>query len=135
VIRDFWLSGSGVGTYQSVMVAYQTMSRLYYISHADNELLQIVAEGGLLVALPATMTIVAGLALIARRLREDGTPMFWLRAGAAAGIVALAAQNMIEMTLRVPANAVLFAILASVAMHDRAARTRSRTPEQPERAR
>jgi O-antigen ligase len=118
VVRDFWLVGSGAGTYQSVMVLYQTMSRLFYISHADNELLQILAEGGLMLGLPVALTIAAGAQLIAKRLREDRTAIFWLRVGAAAGILALVTQNMVEMTLRVPANAVLFAILAAIALHD-----------------
>ena len=34
-----------------------------------------------------------------------------------AGMLALFTQNMVEMTLRVPANAVLFAILAAIALH------------------
>jgi len=118
VVRDFWLVGSGAATYQSVMVPYQTMSRLFYISHADNELLQIVAEGGLLLGLPVMLTLVGGVQLVARRLREDRTAIFWLRVGAAAGMVAFFTQNMVEMTLRVPANAVLFAILAAIAVHE-----------------
>src|SRR5204863_544824 len=48
VVRDFWPFGTGVGTYRAVMVPYQTMSRYFAISHADNEFLQILAEGGLL---------------------------------------------------------------------------------------
>jgi hypothetical protein len=118
VVRDFWPVGAGTGTYQSVMVLYQTASRLFHISHADNELLQIVAEGGLLLGLPVALTLVAGATLVAKRLREDRTAIFWLRVGASAGILALFTQNMVEMTLRVPANAVLFAILAAVALHD-----------------
>jgi hypothetical protein len=118
VVRDFWQVGAGTGTYQSVMVLYQTASRLFHISHADNELLQIVAEGGLLLGLPVALTLVAGATLVAKRLREDRTAIFWLRVGASAGILALFTQNMVEMTLRVPANAVLFAILAAVALHD-----------------
>jgi O-antigen ligase len=118
IVRDFWPLGAGVGTYQAVMVPYQTMSRYFTISHADNEFLQILAEGGLLLGLPVAMVLLAGGRIVARRLREDRTPIFWLRAGAAAGIVALATQNMVEMTLRIPANAVLFAILAAVAVHD-----------------
>jgi O-antigen ligase len=115
VIRDFWPFGSGAGTYQSVMVLYQTMSRYYYITHADNEALQILAEGGLLLALPVALSLAAGAALVMKRLREDRSAIFWLRAGAATGMLAIGAQNMVEMTLRVPANAVLFAILAAVA--------------------
>lgn len=121
VVRDFWPLGTGAGTYQAVMVLYQTMSRFFYISHADNEFLQILTEGGLLLGVPVAFAIVAGVRLAATRLREDRTAIFWLRAGAAAGLVALAAQNMVEMTLRVPANSVLFAICAAIAMHDNTA--------------
>jgi O-antigen ligase len=128
VVRDFWPVGTGAGTYQSVMVLYQTTSRYFYISHADNEFLQVLAEGGLLLAVPVAMALVAGAALIAHRLREDRTAIFWLRAGAAAGLVALAAQNMVEMTLRVPANSVLFAICAAIAMHDAQASDDHRSP-------
>jgi hypothetical protein len=117
-LRDFWPLGAGAGTYQAVMVRYQTMSRLFHISHADNELLQILAEGGLLLGLPVALTLVAGTRLVAKRLREDRTAIFWLRLGASAGMLALFTQNMVEMTLRVPANGVLFAILAAIAMHD-----------------
>jgi len=118
VIRDFWPLGSGAGTYQSVMVLYQTMSRYFYITHADNEGLQILAEGGLLLAAPIAVAFVAGIVLVRKRLRADRTPIFWLRAGAASGMIALAAQNMVEMTLRMPANAVLLAILAAIAVRD-----------------
>ena len=118
VIRDFWPLGSGAGTYQSVMVLYQTMSRYFYITHADNELLQVLAEGGLLMAAPIALAFFAGVVLVRKRLREDRTAIFWLRAGAASGMVALGVQNMVEMTLRVPANAVLLAVAAAIAMHD-----------------
>jgi hypothetical protein len=118
VVRDFWPVGSGAGTYEAVMVRYQTMSRFYYISHADNEGLQILAEGGLLLGAPAALTLTSGAWLVAVRLRADRTAIFWVRAGAAAGLLALVAQNMVEMTLRVPANGVMFALLAAVATHE-----------------
>jgi O-antigen ligase len=118
VVRDFWPFGTGAGTYQAAMVLYQTMSRFYYISHADNEFLQVLAEGGLLLAVPVAVALVAGVWLVVKRLRDDRSAIFWLRAGAAGGILALVIQNMVEMTLRVPANAVLFAILAAIAVHE-----------------
>jgi O-antigen ligase len=121
VVRAFWPLGTGAGTYQAVMVLYQTMSRFFYISHADNEFLQILTEGGLLLGVPVALAIGAGAWLAAQRLREDRTAIFWLRAGAVAGLVALATQNMVEMTLRVPANSVLFAICAAIAIHDNTA--------------
>ena len=65
VVRDFWPLGTGAGTYQAVMVLYQTMSRYFNISHADNEFLQILAEGGLLLGVPVALALVAGA--VARR--------------------------------------------------------------------
>jgi O-antigen ligase len=119
MVRDFWPVGSGVGTYQQVMVLYQTItSRLFYISHADNEYLQILAEGGALVAIPAAVAAIGLVTIVVKRLRSDRTPLFWMRAGAASGLVAAAVQNCFEMTLRVPANGVLLAILAAIAAHD-----------------
>ena len=117
MVTDFWPAGSGVGTYQKVMLLYQTSSRRFSISHADNEYLQILAEGGALLAVPAATAIIAGAIAIRRRLVEDRSPIFWVRSGAACGIFGLAIQNVFEMTLRVPANAVLLALFAAIAMH------------------
>jgi hypothetical protein len=44
--------------------------------------------------------------------------MFWVRAGAAGGMMAVAFQNVWEMALRVPANGLMLALLAGIAMHD-----------------
>jgi O-Antigen ligase len=118
MVRDFWPVGSGVGTYRLVMVLYQTSSRLFYISHADNEYLQILAEGGALLGVPVALAVAAGTVAIVRALRADRTPMYWVRAGAAGGIMAVAFQNVWEMTLRVPANGLMLALLAGIAMHD-----------------
>jgi len=117
IVRDFWPVGSGVGTYQQVMALYQTMTRLFYISHADNEFLQILAEGGALLGVPVALALIGLGMAAARRLRADRSPMYWVRAGAASGLLAVAVQNLWEMTLRVPANSVLFATLAAVALH------------------
>ena len=126
MVQDFWPIGSGVGTYQPVMVLYQTSGLNLYISHADNEYLQILAEGGALLAIAAGVAIVAAFVAIRRRLRSDHTRLFWIRLGAACGIFGLAMQNLWEMTLRVPANAVLLAILAAIALHDAHVHTTAR---------
>src|SRR5438034_2195049 len=86
MVLDFWPMGSGVGSYQKVMVLYQTSSRLFSISHADNEYLQVLAEGGALLAIPVALAIVAAALTIRRRLVADHTPIFWVRSGAMFGL-------------------------------------------------
>ena len=119
VVRDFWPVGAGVGGYRRAMALYQTSTRLITIAHADNEPLQIAAEGGALVGIPVVLVMVTFAMLVARRLRHDRTAVFWIRAGAVCGLAGIATQNLVEMTLRVPATGVLAVVLAAIAAHER----------------
>jgi hypothetical protein len=42
---------------------------------------------------------------------------YWLRVGAVTGLLAIAFQEVVEFSLQIPGNAVLFVILAAIAMH------------------
>ena len=126
-VQAFWLAGSGAGTYAQAMVAYQTTDRAYYFSQAHNHYLQVAAEGGLLLIVPVLLAAVALARLVAARLREDGSGVFWIRAGAAAGLAGVAVQSAWETGLRLPANAELAAVLAALATHAIAAAEPPRT--------
>jgi O-antigen ligase len=115
---DFWLTGVGAGAFQRGMLAYQEGSRLFFFNQAHNEYLQLLAEGGLLVALPASVALVGGAVLMARALASDRTPIFWIRAGAVCGVVAIAVQSAWDTGLRTPANGVLFAVIVGIALHE-----------------
>jgi O-antigen ligase len=117
MVRDFWVTGVGVGAYERTMTVYQQAPHTFYINHAHNEYLQLLAEGGLLLAVPAGLVIGAVAWQTARQLRDDHSPVFWIRAGAASGLMGAAVQGMWDTGLRLPANAVLFALLAAIALH------------------
>jgi O-antigen ligase len=116
IIRDYWRTGTGVGGYERAMIVYQPAPHETYFNHAHDEYLQLAAEGGLALMLPAAVALVAGIGSIRRRLSSDRTPIYWVRAGAASGLAAAAVQSIWETGLRRPANTLLFAVLAAVAM-------------------
>jgi len=118
MIEDFWLTGVGPGAYERGMVVYQQSPRVVYFNHAHNEYVQLLAEGGVLLAIPAIVIVIAGAWRIRRRLGADRTPIYWVRAGAVSGLVAVAIQSVWETGLRVPANGMLFAVLSAIALHD-----------------
>jgi hypothetical protein len=118
IVRDFWATGSGLGTFESSMAFYQQSDRSVFFNQAHSEYLQLASEGGLLVGLPVAAAAVAFWRLAAARLRADATWMYWLRAGAATGLVAVALQSIWENGLRIPANALLAAILAAIVVHE-----------------
>ena len=124
IIRDFWLTGVGAGGYERAMIVYQPYPHETYFNHAHNEYLQLLAEGGVLLAIPALAVLVSGIAVLRKRLIEDRTAIYWIRVGAVSGIVGAAVQSLWETGLRRPANTLLFAVVAGIALHSAAQPTR-----------
>jgi O-antigen ligase len=116
IARDFPLTGVGVGAFERAMLVYQQSTRLIFFNHAHNEYLQLLVEGGLVLLVPALLVLAGALLAIRENVRADRTPMFWMRVGAVSGLAAVAAQNVWDTGLRMPANAVLFAIVSAAAM-------------------
>jgi O-antigen ligase len=116
--RDFRLTGIGVGAFERAMLVYQQSTRLIFFNHAHNEYLQVLVEGGLLLAVPAGTAILAGWWGVMRQINADRSSVFWIRVGAASALAAVAAQSVWDTGLRMPASAVLFAVVAAAAFHE-----------------
>jgi O-antigen ligase len=118
IVKDFPLFGVGLGAYPRVMSVYQPVPHLFYFNNAHSQYLQLLTEGGGVLVVPGAIATAAATWRIAQRLRADHTPVFWIRAGAASGLLAVAVQAVWQVVLIPAANGVLFAILAAVAMHE-----------------
>ena len=123
--RDFPWTGIGVGAFERGMLVYQQSTRLIFFNHAHNEYLQVLVEGGVLLAVVAGLAVLAGGWSAVARLQADRTSVFWIRAGAVSAMAAVAAQNVWDTGLRMPPSAVLFAIAAAAAIFEPEAVTRT----------
>jgi O-antigen ligase len=123
VAGRFRLTGVGLGGYQAAMAVYQTSTRDVLFNHAHSQYLQMATEGGLLLTVPALVALTALVVGARARLAADRSPMWSIRVGAAAGLVAVAVQSVWESVLRMPANGVLMAVAAAILLH--------RAPETP----
>jgi O-antigen ligase len=135
MIKDFWRTGIGAGAYERAMIVYQPAPHETYFNHAHNEYLQLLAEGGLLLAIPAVLAAVAAVRCIRLRLKDDVTPLYWVRIGAVSGMAGAVVQSLWETGLRRPANLLLFATLAAFAMHSAPVLTSRRVTDDPAGAR
>jgi O-antigen ligase len=119
IIRDFPLTGTGLNTYGTAMIQYQTAHGTLHFQEAHNDYLQLAAEGGLLVGLPVLVTLGLFVHEVRRRFNEAPRAgnTYWVRVGAVTGLVAIAVQSLFEFSLQMPGNAVLFAFLAAIALH------------------
>ncbi len=120
VIRDFPLVGTGLNSFGTAMLSYQTTQRDTHFQEAHNDYLQILVEGGLLVAVPASLALI----MLARTIRnrfgthQDDSIAYWRRVGATTGLVAIGLQSLVEFSLQMPGNAVFCVVLMAIAMHE-----------------
>ena len=127
VVRHFPLLGTGLNTYSPAMLFYQSRNPGFHMAQAHNDYLQLVAEGGTVVAIPAAITAVLLIRAIRRTLRAARPEArgYWVRAGAAVGLMTMAFQELVEFSLQIPANAFLFCTLAAIAVTPAVAHTRA----------
>jgi O-antigen ligase len=117
VYRDFPVFGSGINTFGTAMMVYQTSDPSVHYAEAHNDYVQLLSEGGLLVAIPALVLLVLFVREVRRRFRDDTNDSitYWIRAGAVTGLVAIGLQEIVEFGLQMPGNAALFCTLMAMA--------------------
>jgi O-antigen ligase len=115
----FRFAGTGVNTYPVAARFYQSHDFDRFFGEAHNDYLQILAEGGLMVAIPVGVCLLIFVVEIYRRGRKDlpSSTSWWLRRGAVTGLVAIGLQESVEFSLQMPGNAVLFAVLCAISLH------------------
>jgi hypothetical protein len=118
VVRDFPWTGTGLNTYGTSMLLYQEHNLETHNAEAHDDYLQVAAEGGALLGIPAAWLLFVLIREIRRRFREraDGTMEYWLRVGATTGLVAMALQETVEFSLQMPGIAALLAVVAAIAI-------------------
>ncbi len=119
IVERFPWAGVGLGAYGEAMLVYQSGPREVQYVQAHNDYLQLAAEGGLLVGLPALVLALVVIRQVRRRFTsgEDASVTQWIRAGAVGGLVGIAVQSLVEFSLHLPGNGVLFVLLMALALH------------------
>ena len=118
VARAFPLTGTGLNTYDVAMLFYQRHDLAHLYEQAHNDYLQLAAEGGALLCVPAAIAVLAAARVARRRFTEPSTARaYWIRLGAACGILAIAIQELFDFSLQMPGNALLFAVLCGIVLH------------------
>lgn len=111
--QDFIFFGSGLGTFAQIFPLYQTFFMTAFITHAENDLLQLLAETGLIgISLICALFFVL-FQKVTKGIRslKEGDPRRYLAIGGMVGILALILNSFVERNLQVPANAFLFVLV------------------------
>jgi O-antigen ligase len=111
------LLGHGLGTFVDALPRFKSGAGDQLVEHAENDYLELLAEGGVVGAGLAGAAIV-GFARAVRRRRSARTSGAGraLAQGAVAGFVALGVHSVVDFNLRIPANALVCAYLAAAVL-------------------
>ncbi|MBY0496026.1 MAG: O-antigen ligase family protein [Cyanobacteria bacterium] len=120
IAARFPVTGTGTNTYGSATVLYQRRNLALHYSAAHNDYFQLAAEGGFLLAVPVIAAALLLLRVIVRRFQEPSSvATHWIRLGALVALLAIAAQELVEFSLQIPANAALSAVVCGIVLHKR----------------
>ena len=116
IAQRFPLAGTGLNTFGTATIFYQTGDLSRHFAQAHNDYLQLLSDGGFLLAVPTATLLLVLIWRIAGRLREPLTDTdYWIRVGAITGILAIALQEAVDFSLQMPGNAALLVILLVLA--------------------
>ncbi len=109
--------GLGQGTFADALPRFKTAPLDLRAEHAENDYLELFADGGALALLLALLTVGLGARHLVKGLREQHDRLMrGLGLGAGAGLSAVLVHSSFDFNLRIPSNALLFAFLAALAL-------------------
>jgi hypothetical protein len=104
--------GSGLGAYADAVPAFKVGHGDVRTTHAENDVLQLVAEAGMLGVIVCGALGWVLVRQVTTRQAERGDPVRrGLTLGAFAGAVGLAVHSLLDFNLHIPANALAFVAL------------------------
>ena len=116
VSDNLWL-GTGLGTFETAYRRYESLYDGKVVNHAHNDYVELMVETGLL----GTLCAAAFLFLLYRRAllrwgRDDSPFAMGARLGALVSCSWLLFHGLVDFNLRIPSNALLFLLLAWLAV-------------------
>lgn len=126
-MKDYWLTGSGGGSFYIAFPTYSDLSLIGYFDFAHNDYLQILTETGIvgLILCALIVAMAAAQALLALRRRNDPL-MRGTAFGIALAICWLAIHSTVDFNMQIPANAYTMTLMLALAWVAASVRGRDR---------
>ena len=114
MIQDHPLLGTGPGTFATVFTQYQPpgFACRYFMAH--NDYLHITSETGLPIIAIVVWMIIALYRKGFKNLKNPSRLVKGITVGAMSGITAILVHSISDFNLHIPANALLFTVLAAL---------------------
>ncbi len=115
-LRDYPLTGSGLGSFYAVFPHYQSLGVDVFFDHAHNDYLQFAAEAGIPgLSLLALLVILSFYQAIRVQIQRYDPLCRGMAFGVIMGVSAILIHSGADFNLQIPANAATFVIILAIA--------------------
>lgn len=114
MIIDNPLFGTGPGSFATVFTQYQPPGIAARFFYAHNDYLHIIAETGLILIPILCWLLYTVFAIGLNKLQNPSRQVWGITLGALTGILAMLIHSISDFNLHIPANAVVFTVLAAL---------------------
>lgn len=115
LLADLPVFGVGLGNFANAFHAYQEPYVVGFVDHIHSSWFEVALEAGLLGFIAFGLFLLRPLVALGRRLAASEFSSRGLAAGCFAALFSFALQGLVEFSFQIPANAVLFVVLAAAA--------------------
>ncbi len=116
VLHDFWLTGSGAGSYYSIFPNYRDNQSYFFYHFTHNDFLQFGIEYGFIGCLIFALIVIYSFTrAIQAQLQRRTAILKGMGFAAMMGIMSIMIHSSTDFNLQIPANALLFTLLCAFA--------------------
>ena len=108
MIRENWLTGVGLGAFETAYPIYSKSNGSVIVSQAHNDYLQIVADCGVLGGALAIWFVIVLFKNLVRAVHHSDDVTSVMALGCGGGLVAMLVHSLFDFNLQIPSNALLF---------------------------
>lgn len=114
MIRNNWITGVGLGAYQTAYSIYSRHDGSLTVGQSHNDYLQVLADCGIVGAGAVLVFAVLLFRDILKAVRHRDAFLSGLALGSGGGVFAMLVHSLFDFNLQLPSNALLFLSLAAV---------------------
>lgn len=115
LLRDYPLTGSGLGTFETAFRRYQTKNISAIFDHTHNDYLELLTDTGAAgFALVATAITLFFISIYRRWRRRHSMYVKCVGAGGLSSCCAMLVHSFTDFNLHIPANALLFTVIGAM---------------------